>query len=101
IDINTDSGTNNYISTFTKSLHHGLFINYNPDGNLIDSGSYVNGLKHGYWKTNSGNEIITGKYSHGSKIGQWKHFTPQGSLIYTEYYSRDGKLHHAHDFEGK
>ena len=98
INSNTAAADNPYIPPFTAALHHGLYINYSSSGQLIDSGSYNNGLRHGYWLVRSEDEIIRGKYDQGNKTGQWRHFDSNGLLLYTEYFSVHGKKIHAHRF---
>ncbi len=93
IHYNTDGDGSSYQPPFTRSLHHGLFVNFSGDGTIKDSGYYVNGLKHGIWKeTSTDNETLSnGFYDNGFKSGQWKYYNAQGQLLYTDIYSRTGE----------
>ncbi len=98
INANLFSSGDFYNPPFTAALHHGRYLNYGSDGQLIDSGAYNNGLRHGYWLVRNQDEFIRGKYDQGNKTGQWRHFDSNGLLLYTEYFSVNGKRIHAHRF---
>lgn len=81
-----------YQAVFTDCLHHGLFMNFYPDGKAKDSGAYRNGLKEGVWIESGDNEeeFWTGAYSHGWRNGSWKRYNRQKRLLELVAY-RSGK----------
>jgi antitoxin component YwqK of YwqJK toxin-antitoxin module len=95
------SDSTGYLPPFENCLHHGAFINFDANGNVKDSGQYVNGLQHGLWKeTGNGSALqALGFYSHGIKRGQWKYYDGDGRLVYTERYTANGKRTDVHYFE--
>lgn len=90
---NTRSGYHPYLPPFTACLHHGLYMNYYPDGKVKDSGYYHNGLREGVWieSINNGAINATGAYHRGRKQDRWKYYTPSGRLIGIKIYNRRGQ----------
>ena len=78
-----------HIPVFTNCLHHGLFINYNEDGSLRDSGVYKNGLRDGGWIESAGQNAgyFTGTYKNGQKTGTWKQYDQRKQLLKITQYS--------------
>lgn len=82
-----------YHPVFEKALLHGVFINYNEDGSIKDSGRYENGLRQGLWTENnvSDNRYSKGWYEKGLRNKQWKTYNTNGDIISIEEY-KTGKL---------
>lgn len=82
-----------YHPVFEKALLHGVFINYNEDGSIKDSGRYENGLKQGLWMENnvSNNQYCKGWYEKGYRHHQWRTYNSKGELTAIEEY-KAGKL---------
>ena len=93
IDFNTSVDAPGYIAPFEQCIHHGIFINYDKNGLVLDSGNYVNGLKHDLWmeSTPDRSERAAGYYHHGQRHGQWKYYNADGQLHYTETYQHGKK----------
>jgi antitoxin component YwqK of YwqJK toxin-antitoxin module len=72
-----------YHPPFKYCLHHGLFMNFYPNGALKDSGYYKDGLKDGLWNEyfNNGQLGAQGSYFHGVKHGGWKYLNREGKLV--------------------
>lgn len=102
IHYNTLGDGDTYLPPFNSCLHHGLYINYDENGAVKDSGNYVNGLKHGLWKEalNGASVYAFGFYYHGVRQDQWKYYKADGSLFYTELYKPNGKKKEWHYFKG-
>lgn len=98
IQQNTSNDNNNYIAPFNQSLHHGIFINYDMNGVVKDSGNYVNGLRNGLWKESDESLAASGFYQHGFRAGQWKFYDASGILLYTELYNKHGERKGIHYF---
>jgi antitoxin component YwqK of YwqJK toxin-antitoxin module len=94
IQHNTMSDGNGYVPPFQSCIHHGLFVNYDANGSVKDSGYYDNGLKQGLWRlqVNSQGNYAIGFFNHGMRKGQWKYYDRANNLLYTEFYKPDGKL---------
>lgn len=84
VDLNTSGQSDEYFPPFPECLQDGLSINYDKDGNLVDSGHYKNGLREGIWiEWNSDRSIrSSGIYRHGVKRDIWKYFTKDGKFLY-------------------
>jgi antitoxin component YwqK of YwqJK toxin-antitoxin module len=84
----------NYHAPFTECLHHGLYMNYFPDGSAKDSGYYKNGVRDGLWKewNNEATVLAVGSYKQGRPSGDWKFYNKAGKLLYIQLYSNSGKL---------
>lgn len=85
---------NSYYAPFAECLHHGLYMNFFPDGNVKDSGYYKNGVRDGLWNewNNEANLLAVGTYRQGKPSGDWKFYNKQGKLLYIQLYSNTGKL---------
>lgn len=85
---------NSYLAPFTECLHHGLYMNFFPDGSVKDSGYYKNGVRDGLWKEWNADATVLamGAYKQGRPSGDWKFYNPQGKLLYIQLYSETGKL---------
>lgn len=77
-----------HIPVFKNCLHHGLFINYNENGSLRDSGFYKNGLREGVWIESATieNGYTTGFYKNGQKSGSWKYFNSNKLLMRVSFF---------------
>lgn len=82
-----------YLPPFTACVHHGLYMNYYPDGRVKDSGLYHNGLRQGVWVEwlNNGTLRSTGAYHRGLKQGSWKYYTASGRMAGLKMYNRRGR----------
>ncbi len=82
-----------YFPPYLESLHHGLYINYYPDGMIRDSGYYKNGLRNGIWEEWVENRKIKklGLYQNGQKKGTWKYYNDRGKLLVLKEYNAKGK----------
>jgi antitoxin component YwqK of YwqJK toxin-antitoxin module len=89
-----NASRNSYLAPFTECLHHGLFMNFFPDGSMRDSGYYRNGVREGLWKewNEAGTILATGAYRQGRPSGDWKFYNREGRLLYIQLYSASGKL---------
>lgn len=83
-----------YRPVFDHVLHHGLFMNFFPDGNVKDSGYYKNGLKHGVWihRDNERKLKYKGIYVNGIKVKEWKSYNASGKLQELSFYNSRGTL---------
>lgn len=82
-----------YLPPFTECLHHGLYMNYYPNGSVKDSGYYSNGLREGVWEEwiNNGEMRATGAYHRGIKQDTWRYYTSSGRLIGLKTYNKRGR----------
>ena len=84
---------NAYHPVFDQSLHHGLFMNFFPDGQVKDSGYYQNGLRQGVWihrDTPTGGSRM-GAYKNGNRIKDWRVYAPSGKLAGIIFYNNNGE----------
>lgn len=93
VEQNVESSTLPYLPPFTECIHHGLYMNYYPTGNVKDSGFYNNGLREGVWEewVGDGSMRSTGAYHKGLKQDTWKYYTSSGRLIGIKTYNRKGR----------
>lgn len=93
VEQNVLQGHQPYLPPFSECLHHGLYMNYYPNGNVKDSGYYSNGLREGVWEewTNNGAMRATGAYHRGMKQDTWKYYTASGRLIGLKTYNKRGR----------
>lgn len=93
VEQNIESSTLPYLPPFTECIHHGLYMNYYPNGNVKDSGLYNKGLREGVWEewVSDGGMRSTGAYHKGLKQDTWKYYTTSGRLIGIKTYNRKGK----------
>ncbi|WP_127126985.1 toxin-antitoxin system YwqK family antitoxin [Pseudoflavitalea rhizosphaerae] len=92
--VERNAGQNSYHAPFTQCLHHGLYVNFFPDGKTKDSGYYKNGVRDGLWNewNNDATVLAVGSYKQGRPNGDWKFYNKQGKLLYIQLYSHNGKL---------
>jgi antitoxin component YwqK of YwqJK toxin-antitoxin module len=90
VDINTDVNNEQYQPPFVECLQDGLFMNFDSDGGVIDSGYYKNGLKDGIWIEWSEDRSIrsTGVYRNGIKQDIWKYFNKEGKFLYNRNFRK-------------
>lgn len=93
VDLNTTQKDNGYLPPFSQCLHHGLYMNFYPEGTTKDSGYYKNGLREGVWEEWLENRNIrsVGFYHNGAKKNTWKYYTSGGKLLYIQHYNHRGK----------
>ncbi|RYY08867.1 MAG: hypothetical protein EOO04_39335 [Chitinophagaceae bacterium] len=74
---------NAYHPVFDQSLHHGLFMNFFPEGQVKDSGYYQNGLRQGVWihRETANGAMKMGAYKNGIRIKDWRVYDPAGKLL--------------------
>lgn len=62
---------------------HGLWLEWNENGQLISQAQFNNGVKHGVWKVwdNQGICRRNIRYSEGSSAGTWQSFNEYAELI--------------------
>lgn len=84
---------NAYHPVFDQSLHHGLFINYFPNGVAKDSGYYQNGLRQGVWlhRRYADGLYYTGAYKNGNRIKEWRAYMPSGKIMGIIFYNDKGE----------
>lgn len=80
-----------YHPVFEKALLHGLYVNYNEDGSIKDSGHYENGLQQGLWTEDAVTYYSKGWYEKGLRNKQWKTYNRNGEIVRIEEYKM-GKL---------
>lgn len=90
-----------YEPPYDYCLHHGLYMNFYPNGAVKDSGYYENGLRDGMWNEYYSNGVLAaqGAYIHGAKEGGWKFMNSEGKLIMLAEYRR-GKLVYHKNYNG-
>jgi hypothetical protein len=82
-----------YHPVFDQSLHHGLYMNFFPDGIVKDSGYYQNGLRQGVWIQRQfvHGLYYVGAYKNGLKIKEWRAYMPSGKLMGIIFYNNKGE----------
>jgi antitoxin component YwqK of YwqJK toxin-antitoxin module len=60
----------------------GQTYGYYENGQKGLKGSYLNGLRHGYWEYwySNGQKKVEGYYNNGKKEGQWNYYYPSGKI---------------------
>ncbi len=84
---------NVYHPVFDQSLHHGLFMNFFPDGKAKDSGYYQNGLRQGVWIHRDAPDGASrmGAYKNGIRVKEWRVYAPSGKLVGMIFYNNKGE----------
>ncbi|MGN6295049.1 MAG: toxin-antitoxin system YwqK family antitoxin [Chitinophagaceae bacterium] len=92
---------NSYHPVFDQSLHHGLFMNFFPDGQVKDSGYYQNGLRQGVWihRAPPGSTSQMGAYKNGYRIKEWRIYTHSGKLAGMIFYNNKGEEYSRKNFD--
>ncbi|HEX2848846.1 MAG TPA: hypothetical protein VHN59_20025 [Chitinophagaceae bacterium] len=92
---------NSYHPVFDQSLHHGLFMNFFPDGQVKDSGYYENGLRQGVWVHREAPDGTSqmGAYKNGFRIKEWRIYTHSGKLAGMIFYNNKGEEYSRKDFD--
>lgn len=69
--------------SFYNGKLSGIQYLYDPDGNLLSTIQYLNGVRHGvYVKHHINGRIATaGTYKHGNPIGAWRFYDLSGLLV--------------------
>lgn len=96
LQFNEQAGDQSYMAPFKECLHHGLYMNYFPNGHVKDSGYYKNGLRDGHWEhwLSKGLLRASGTYQHGVRTGHWSYNDPNGKIRSLATYNRKGELVH-------
>ncbi|MFN4915052.1 MAG: toxin-antitoxin system YwqK family antitoxin [Sphingomonadales bacterium] len=86
-----DIGDLNGKLTYKKQLYSGNYVRYYDDGSLsqlMERGSYKNGVKHGDWEYYHENGQLSSKgaYSNGAKEGVWEEYHGNGQLKFKYSY---------------
>jgi len=72
-----------YYEKFSETPFTGKLIRYSDDGQLLEKGSFKNGLREGeyvfYWSM-SGRLGSKGRYKNGKKEGVWVDYTYDGKV---------------------
>lgn len=84
---------NTYNPVFDQSLHHGLYMNYFPDGHVRDSGYYRNGLRQGIWVQweSSSGPFHQGNYNNGLRTKEWRTYDASGRIKEMAFYNSKGE----------
>lgn len=92
---------NTYRPVFDHTLHHGLFMNFFPDGIVKDSGYYKNGLRQGMWLHRDTGKVTIrqGSYVNGVKVKEWKSYNASGKLQELVFYTSRGELKWRKEFQ--
>lgn len=82
-----------YEAVFSKCLHDGLYMNYDAEGKVVDSGYYRNGLREGVWQMHTADgQLLRGHYKHGQRRGVWRSYDSSGKLVRVTEYSKRGDV---------
>lgn len=70
------------------SIMQGTAMSFYPNGQLQDSGAYIQNLKEGVWKNwyKNGNLESMGSYVHSIQEGEWEYFRENGTRSSREKY---------------
>lgn len=70
------------------SFRQGSWESYNPKGQLLDSGQYVHGLKHGKWYERNSElpAYSLGTYRNGEAVGRWQARYDNGQIRFQGAY---------------
>ncbi len=93
-DYNATGNHSAYLPPFSECLHHGLYMNFYPDGATKDSGYYKNGVRDGIWEEwiDDGAIRSSGVYKRGVRRNEWRYFSRDGKLLYLLLYNQQGKV---------
>lgn len=85
-----------YLPPFKECLHHGLYMNYYPDGHMKDSGYYKNGWREGHWEHWLSEQQLkaSGTYRHSKRSGTWRYQSRNGNIRSLATYNSKGELVH-------
>lgn len=67
----------------------GLVTEYDPEGNIIAQGEYIDDQREGFWRIKTAGFTEEGEYSEGLRSGSWKSFYPDGSLAFEGSFRED------------
>jgi antitoxin component YwqK of YwqJK toxin-antitoxin module len=96
LQFNEQAGDQSYMAPFRECLHHGLYMNFFPNGQVKDSGYYRNGLREGHWEhwLSKGLLRASGTYENGLRTGNWSYNDPNGKIRSLATYNKKGELVH-------
>lgn len=57
---------------------------FSPDGDVLESGQYRNGLRSGDWEEWTGDHLARGTYSKGMRVGRWE-LVPRRDLAKADF----------------
>jgi|GEM_PF-994081 len=82
-----------YLPPFTECFHEGLYMDFYPSGEVMDSGYYKNGLRDGAWveKLYNATIVAKGAYHHGYKIEIWSFYNLSGKLVGLKRFNKKGE----------
>ena len=71
-----------------------MLVKYFENGVVMESGSYVNGLEHGVWKTFNEDGVLLseGNYEYGKKSGKWTVQANDKSPKYVLFYEEGRRM---------
>lgn len=77
--------------SYKKDKLHGRYVVY-QDKKIEAEGNYVNGEKHGFWRTGlvSNYQHQEGNYKNGKRIGTWVYYDLNGKKLMIQEYDNNG-----------
>ena len=98
-ELNAQEGENLYHPPFTEGLLHGAYTSWKADGNIHESGLYLNGLREGIWEIyKDGNVKGIGTYKHGRPFGEWRYYNANGKVLSWKRFDARGHVVEEHQF---
>jgi antitoxin component YwqK of YwqJK toxin-antitoxin module len=100
--LNAAQGDKQYHPPFAEGLLHGSYTRWNPDGSLLETGLYLNGLREGMWEIYKEGQVKgVGTYKHGKPFGEWRYYSPEGRVLYWKRYDAKGTVSEEHHFKAR
>ena len=65
----------------TRWIRHGVFCEYQPNGQIKSEGAFEFGLEHGVWRDyhENGQLAAEGEYLRGQEMGVWRFWDADGN----------------------
>jgi len=81
------------VINYANDLMHGPYISY-EDGVVNNYGAYVNGKKHGAWRTGLANNYrrTDGSYKNGIEFGEWIYYDIEGKKLMRRVFDEEGYI---------
>lgn len=81
------------VSTYKEDTLHGAYYTM-KDGEKNSFGNYVNGKKHGVWKTGQVDNYrrTEGEYNMGMEIGEWFYYDIEGKKLLRRVFDSEGYI---------
>jgi len=77
---------------FVNGKEDGFCYELSPTGDTLQSGEFIEGFKHGLWKTNMGDALVLEKFSDGELHGDYRvYFLPSKKLRIEASYLQGGQ----------